>query len=79
MARYWLDTNYEYPNNYRGTFGKLALHKVTLDDDGDEVDEIILIADWQDVPNFNNEALADYGLDDYIEKALGFLPEYEVG
>ena len=75
--RYWLD-----PNFYYGDFAipKFALHEVSFDEDGDEVDNIILWACWHDFPNFDDDlAFAWDTLDSFIEKELGFLPDYEVG
>ena len=76
--RYWLNTDYVY-----GDFSekKWALHEVTNDEDGEEIDDIILWKAYDDTPGYPSDGDIDTGwkaIDTYIESELGFLPEYEV-
>ena len=74
MARYWLDTEFYY-----GDFSekKFALHKVDLDEDGDETDEVVMWGFWRDIEG-EDENSQDVSLNAAIEKELGFVPEYEI-
>ena len=76
---YWLQTEFNY-----GDFSihKFALHKVTIDENGEEDDEVILWSAYEDIPDIPEDE-DDLGgswsaIDSYIESELGFLPEYQV-
>ena len=77
--KYWLETEFNY-----GDFSihKFALHKVTTDEDGEEDDEVILWSAYEDVPGMPEDEEDLEGsweaIDAYVEKKLGFLPDYDV-
>jgi hypothetical protein len=81
---YWLDNNYYY-----GDFSvpKFALVRGELNEGEKdrETEEVILWAAYESVDGLT-EAMANDDadlmlelIDQYIEKELGFLPEYEIG
>lgn len=76
---WWLETEYIY-----GDFSekKWALHKVAPNEDGEEVDDIILWKAYSDTPDYpHSDEDIDGGwaaIDKCIESELGFLPEYDV-
>lgn len=80
MYYYWFDTDFHYGDF---TISKWALFRGEYDENGEKdrtSEELLLWGAWDDIDGYDEEYIDVQWdvVDNYIEKTLGFLPDYEV-